>query len=177
VTDNPLVDLLLTFARLSLVAIGGLNSVIPEMQRQVVDVHGWTTAAQLAQLIALAQASPGPNGLVASLVGWQVAGPGGFMAATIGVNVPPAVLAFGLSRVRRRLAHSRLLRAVQHGLVPIVVGLILASGFVIAQATDDTPVEVGMTVAVAVLVWRTRINPLWLLSGAALVGLAGLASG
>lgn len=173
-TENPLIDLFLTFARLSLIAIGGLNTVIPELYRQVVEIHGWVTGAELGDLIALAQASPGPNGLVVSLVGWRVAGFWGFMAATVGVTIPPALLAFFLSRVRRRLAGSRLVKAAQDGLVPIVVGLTLASGFVTALATDDTLVEVAMTVVVSLLVWRTRLNPLWLLSVAALVGMADL---
>ena len=82
-----------------------------------------------------------------------------------------------MSRVRRKLAGPELLRSAQDGLVPIVVGLTLASGFVTAQATDDTLVEVATTVLVALLVWRTRLNPLWLLSVAALIGLAGLATG
>jgi chromate transporter len=171
--DNVLADLFLLSARLSLIAIGGLNTIIPELQRQVVDVHGWMTAAQLADLIALAQASPGPNGLVLALIGWQVAGLNGFLVATVAGNVPPAVLAFCLFRVRRKLDRSRLLRAAQDGLVPVVVGLILASGFSIARATDDTLIEVAMTVVVALLVWRTRLNPLWMLSVAALIGLTG----
>ena len=61
--------------------------------------------------------------------------------------------------------------------VPIVIGLMLASGVVTAKATDDTWIEYGMTVVVAFLVWRTRLNPLWLLGGAAIVGLAGVATG
>jgi chromate transporter len=171
--NSTLVDLFLTFARLSLIAIGGLNTVIPELYRQAVDVHGWVTAPELGNLIALAQASPGPNGLVGALVGWQAAGLGGFFAAALGGNIPPAMLAFCLSRLRRKLSGSRLLRAAQDGLVPIVVGLMLASGFVIAQTTDDSLIEVAISVVVSLMVWRTRVNPLWLLGVAALIGVAG----
>jgi chromate transporter len=175
--DFILFDLFWTFVRLAVVAVGGMNTVIPEVARQVVDVHGWMSRSELADLIALAQASPGPNGLVVSLVGWQVAGLPGFLVTTLAISLPPAILAFAVSRIRRRLARSRFLKAAQTGLVPIVIGLMLASGVVTAQATDDTWIEYGMTVVVAFLVWRTRLNPLWLLGGAAIVGLAGVATG
>jgi chromate transporter len=174
--DNVLVDLLWTFMRLAVVAVGGMNSVIPEIARQVVDVHGWMTRSKLADLIALAQASPGPNGLVVSMVGWEVAGLPGFLVTTLAISLPPALLAFCVSRIRRRLARTRFLKAAQSGLVPIVIGLMLASGFVTARATDDSWIEYGMTVVVAILVWRTNLSPLWLLGAGAVVGVAGLAA-
>ncbi len=175
--DGILFELFWTFVRLAVVAVGGMNTVIPEVAREVVDVHAWMTRPELANLIALAQASPGPNGLMVSLVGWEVAGLPGFLVTTLAISLPPALLAFGVSRIRRRLARSRFLKAAQTGLVPIVIGLMLASGVVTAQATDDTWIDYGMTAVVAILVWRTSLNPLWLLGAAAIVGLAGLATG
>ena len=67
--QDPLVDLAVLFAVMSAVAIGGINTVIPEIHYQVVEVRGWMTSAELADLVAVAQASPGPNGLVVSLIG------------------------------------------------------------------------------------------------------------
>jgi chromate transporter len=169
-----LFDLFVTFARLALIAIGGMNSVLPEVYREVVDVHGWMSAADLADLIALTQASPGPNGQFVSLVGLRLAGIPGFFVAGLAVALPPAILAFIMSRVQRRLATARWLRAVQNGLVPIIIGLILASGLVSAQAADDTWIKIGLTVAVSLVVWRTRWNPMWLLAAGAILGAARL---
>jgi chromate transporter len=169
-----LLDLFVTFARLALVAIGGMQSVLSEVYREVVEVRGWMTAAELADLIALAQASPGPNGLFGGLVGLRVAGPSGFFTVAIAVSLPPAVLAFGLSRLWRRLASASWLRAAQAGLIPIVVALMLAGGLVSAQAADDTWVKVGLTAVVSLVVWRTTWNPLWLLAVGAGIGLAQL---
>jgi chromate transporter len=90
----------------------------------------------------------------------------------LAIALPPALLAFGMSRMRRRLAQARWLRAAQGGLIPIVVGLMFASGLVSARAADDTIAKVGLTLLVAVVVWRTRWNPLWLLALGAIVGLA-----
>jgi len=171
---GTLLDLFVTFARLALSAIGGMQVILPEVYREVVEVHGWMGAADLADLVALAQASPGPNGLFVGLIGLRVAGLPGFCVAVVALALPPAMLAFGVSRVRRRLAEARWLRAAQAGLVPMVVGLGLASGVVSARAADDTLAKLGLTVVVALVVWRTRWNPLWLLAVGALVGLAGL---
>ena len=169
-----LVDLFVTFARLALIAIGGMQTVLPEVYREVVQVHGWMSAADVANVIALTQSSPGPNGQFVALIGFRVAGPIGFLVAGLGVALPPAFLAFGASRLHRRLASARWLRAAQSGLVPIVVGLMFSSSLVSAQAADDTLVKVGLTVLVALVVWRTRWNPLWLLVVGAVVGLARL---
>lgn len=174
VDPNILWDLFVTFARLSLVSIGGIQAIISEVYREVVEVHGWMTAAEVADLVALAQASPGPNGLMVALIGWRVAGTPGFFVSAFAVALPPAILAFTFSRVRRRLATARWLRAAQAGLVPVVIGLMLASGLVSARAADDTWVKVGLTVLVALTVWRTPWNPLWWLAVGALVGLIRL---
>jgi chromate transporter len=173
VDGSLLFDLFMTFARLALIAIGGMNSVLPEVYREVVDVKGWMSAAELADLIALTQASPGPNGQFVSLVGLRLAGVPGFFVAGLAVALPPAIVAFAMSRAQRRLATVRWVRAAQNGLVPVIVGLILASGLISAEAADDTWIKVGLTVVVALVVWRTRWNPLWLLAVGAIVGLAG----
>lgn len=169
-----LVDLFVTFARMSLIAVGGMQSVLSEVYREVVEVRGWMTAAELADLIALAQASPGPNGLFSGLIGLRIAGVAGFFTAALAVALPPAVVAFGMSRVRRRLGTVRWLRAAQSGMVPIVVGLVLSGGFVSAQAADDTWAKIGLTVVVALVVWRTQWNPMWLLAVGAVLGAARL---
>ena len=169
-----LFELFATFARLGLIAIGGGQTVLSEVYREVVSVHGWMSAADLANVIALTQASPGPNGQFVALVGLRVAGIPGFFVAGIALALPPAILAFAMARVKQRLTTARWLRSAQAGLVPIVVGLILASGLVSAEAADDTWVKVGLTVVVALVVWRTRWNPMWLLAVGAILGVAGL---
>lgn len=171
---SVLVELFVSIARLSLVSIGGIQAVISEVYREIVDVRGWMTAAELADLVALAQAAPGPNGLVVALIGYHVAGVPGFFVAALAVALPPAVLAFVFIRVRRRLATARWLRAAQSGLVPVVIGLMLAGGLVSARAADDTWLKVLLTAVVALVVWRTPWNPLWWLAVGAVVGLARL---
>jgi chromate transporter len=79
----------------SLLTFGGVSSVIPEMQRYIVDVKGWT-AADFMHLFAVAQSAPGPNVLFASLIGYRIAGVGGSLVALVGLCVPAAALTWVL---------------------------------------------------------------------------------
>ncbi len=87
-----LIELGRYFALLSRLTFGGVSSVIPEMQRYIVDVKGWTTAADFLHLFAVAQAAPGPNVLFTSLIGYKVAGLAGSLVALLGLCVPAAAL-------------------------------------------------------------------------------------
>jgi chromate transporter len=158
------------FASISLIAVGGGIAVVPEMNRLVVDVHGWMSDARFAQLFALAQAAPGPNVLVVGLIGWQVAGLAGMLVATAAMTVPAGLVAFGFSRLRTRLAGNAKLRAVERGLVPIAVGLILASGLILAQGAASGWLAVAITLASTLFVWRTDLSPLWVLVVGAALG-------
>jgi hypothetical protein len=70
--NDTLISLAIIFSQLSLLAFGGGNTILPEMQRQVVEVHHWMPASEFSALFALAQAAPGPNLMVVTLVGWPV---------------------------------------------------------------------------------------------------------
>ncbi len=171
--DDPLLDILTIFASLSFLAIGGANAVVPEIHAQVVTARGWVNDGDFARLFALAQAAPGPNVLFSSLLGWNIAGFGGFVAATIGMNGPSCVIALVMSRIRRKALNSRWLIAAQNGLVPIAIGLMLASGVITAKAADVGVVTVVLTILGAAAILRTSLNPLWILALGALVGLFG----
>jgi chromate transporter len=168
--DDVLWQLAVGFMSISLIAVGGGIAVVPEMNRLVVDVHHWMSDARFAQLFALAQAAPGPNVLVVGLIGWQVAGLAGMLVATAAMTVPSGLLAYGFSRLRTRLKGSAKLRAVEQGLVPIAVGLILASGLVLGQAAAIGWLAVMLTIGSTIFVWRTDLSPLWVLVAGAVAG-------
>jgi chromate transporter len=104
---HPVLTLAWTFGVMSLFAVGGANSAIPEMHRVAVDVHHWLTDKQFADVFAIAQLSPGPNVLIVTLIGYAVAGIGGALVATLAMCVATAVLAFIFSRFMRRSGRSR----------------------------------------------------------------------
>jgi chromate transporter len=173
VTESPLAQLALDFGLLSFLAVGGGVAVLPEMQRIVVGTHGWMTATTFARLFALAQAAPGPNVLVVSLVGWQVAGLAGAAVATLAMTVPTSVLAYGMARLWERFREARWRRAVQRGLAPVTLGLMLAAAYLIARAGGTVAAHL-LTAVTAAVVLNTRLHPLWLIALGALLGLLGL---
>jgi chromate transporter len=160
-------------AALSLVAIGGINAILPEVHRAVVDVEHWMTSAQFAELFALAQLAPGPNAMVIALIGWQVAGVPGAFVATLAICGPSSLLCYVALHWWERLRHWPRRAAVQRALAPVAIGLILASGYTLARGADRTLVAAAITICAGVAVAFTRINPVWVLAVAAIVGAAG----
>jgi chromate transporter len=170
-SNRSLGDIAFYFATLSLIAIGGANALIPEMHRQLVDVSGWMSSREFATLVALSQAAPGPNVLIVSLLGWKVAGLSGALVATAAMCIPSSLMTYGFTRVWDRYRAAPWRAAVQSGLAPVTVGLILASGWVLTQAADHGWVGYGITAATVFLVMRTKTHPLWLLAFAGMVGI------
>lgn len=165
------------FAPLSLMMFGGANSIISELHRQAVELHGWMDNAEFATLFAVAQAAPGPNILVVSLIGWQVAGLSGLLAATLAINVPHCVLTYMVGRVIGRAGEAAWLRALKDALVPVTIGLILASGIIMGRAADHGALSVVISAVTAGLIVFTDWNPLWMLAAASLAGLLGVHAG
>lgn len=169
--DRSLTDITFYFGTLSLIAIGGANALIPDMHRQLVEASGWMTSREFATLVALSQAAPGPNVLIVSLLGWKVAGLSGALVATAAMCIPSSLLAYGFTRVWDRFRTAPWRMAVQSGLAPVTVGLILASGWVLTRAADHSWIGYGITATTVLLVMKTRIHPFWLLAAAGLAGL------
>lgn len=171
---GTLVTIAWTFALMSLLAIGGANSAIPEMHRIAVDVRQWMTDAQFADMFAISQLSPGPNVLIVTLIGYHVAGIAGGLVATAAMCGPSAVVAYIVSRTLQRSAQSKWPAILQAALVPLSIGLMCASGLILAQTADRTVAAALITGAAAMLAFATKLNPLWLLTAGGLFGFAGV---
>jgi chromate transporter len=170
----PLDVLLTQFLALSLLAVGGGNAAIPEMHRQAVDVLGWMTDRQFADLFAIAQVAPGPNIIVVTLIGFHVAGIAGGIVATLAMCGPSCLLAFGMGHIWERFRYARWRVLIQAGLVPVSVGLIAASSLILAQAADVNWVAFALTMVMAAVGYFTRVHPLWIFALAAVAGYVGL---
>ncbi len=171
---SVLAEIAVRFAALSLVAIGGINAILPEIHRVVVEIEGWMTSAEFAELFALAQLAPGPNAMVVALVGWKVAGIAGALVATLAACGPSSVACYVAWQWSDRLRQSALRAVVQRALAPLAIGLILASGYTLALGADRSPGAFALTLLATAALASTRVNPLWVLLAAAAVGIAGL---
>ena len=163
----------LVFGQLSLLAFGGGNTILPEMQRQFVTVHHWIAAGEFNALYGLAQAAPGPNMMVVTLLGWQVAGVPGALVATLAQFLPSSLLTGLVVHVFERARDAPWRRTVQAGLVPITAGLVAASAALIAGTAAAAPMPAVIAAAVAGLSLTTRVAPLWWLGLGAAVGALG----
>lgn len=173
----PLLTLALIFAELSLLSFGGGNSVLPEMQRRIVDVHGWLGAAEFNGLFGLAQAAPGPNLMIVTLLGWRLDGFWGAVVATLAMFGPSSLLTALALRLWDRFRDAPWRAAVQRGLVPITAGLVASGAALIATGAAATPALAAVTAGVAALSVWTKLHPLWLLALGAVAGMAGGALG
>lgn len=163
------------FLLLSLVSIGGVNTTLPEMHRLAVEVHQWMSDDEFVRLYAISQAAPGPNLMVITLVGWHVAGMLGGLVALLSLVMPTATLAWivAMTWTRFREAHWR--KAIQAGMIPITVGLVAASAYVIAQTVSHgQALLLGVTAVTTALVIMTRIHPLIPLAAAGALGYFGI---
>jgi chromate transporter len=172
--SSVLAELAWQFSLLSFLAIGGVNALIPEIHRRVVEMEHWMTDIDFAQAFAIAQAAPGPNMLIVSVIGWKVAGMVGALVATAAICIPSSVLTFAVAHVWDRFREAPLRAAIQHGLAPVTVGLVLASGYILARAADHTWAALAITIVTVALTLTTRLHPLVLLAAGAALGVAGL---
>ena len=164
----------MSFAILSLFTIGGINAALPEMHRQVVEVHGWMSDQRFADLFAIAQAAPGPNLIIVTLIGWEVGGAAGAFLATLAIIGPTSVLAYFVGHFWHRFRHARWRIAIQSGVTPITVGLVAASAYVIGRTVDTGLAAGAITLVSAAVLTLTRVHPLICLAAGAALGAAGL---
>ena len=166
-----LLSLALLFTELSVMAFGGGNTILPEMQRAVVDVHHWMSAQEFSALFALAQAAPGPNMMIVPLIGWQVAGWSGLLVSSLAKFGPSSVVTLIVMGGWKRYKDRPWRQVIQRGLVPVTVGLVVSSGLLIAKASATTLSLAGVIALCTLLALNKRIHPLWVLAVGAVLGM------
>ena len=179
------------FASLSLLAVGGAITTAPDMHRYLVGETGWLSDSQFTSSIALAQAAPGPNILFVALMGWNIGLNAGSHAglwvqgalalmgvciAMLGIMLPSSILTYTATRWAHQHREMRAIRAFKAGMAPIVIALLMATGWLLTlshnQPSKDWPLYV-LTLLTTLVVWRTRIHMLWLIGLGALLGALG----
>ena len=182
-------NLFLYYISISLLAVGGAIATAPDMHRFLVERQGWLTDLQFNASIAIAQAAPGPNVLFIALLGWNVginaggAGPAGWASGAlgmvlsmVGIMLPSTTLTWLATRWGHRNRERRSVRAFKQGMAPVVIGLLLATAWLLGSAHSNPATDWALwllTAVCALLVWRTRLHLLWLLGAGALLGALG----
>lgn len=157
--DNLLLRLILVFAPLSILSIGGGQAIIADIQHQTVDVYHWFTNEQFADMFAISRATPGPNTLIASLIGWHLGGLAGLLAATLAMYIPSSLAFITVTTFWHRSEGARWRLAIERGLAPIAVGLIFAGALTILEALHLSVLGWATTAVAMAVLYTTRTNP------------------
>ncbi|MEG2635493.1 MAG: chromate transporter [Acinetobacter sp.] len=165
-----LLALTLVFTQLSLLAFGGGNAILPEMQHQVVTVHEWMTAEQFSSMFAMAQAAPGPNMMIVPLVGWHVAGPLGLLVTSLAKFGPSSIITIYALKFWNNFKDHPLRAKFEKALKPITVGLVLVSAYIIAAASAQNWLLIAIVIVATGLSLVKKIHPLWVMLFGAMSG-------
>lgn len=175
---SHLANLINVFALLSLLAVGGGTAVLPQMKHDTVDIHQWVTGTQFAEIYSLGQLAPGPNMTCVILIGYNVSGWVGAAAVLVAFFFPASLLCYVVSSVWESARGSPWRDAVQKGMAPIVIGLMLAGTYAVgktasfdaARGWEFNATTLGIGAVVVAVLTFTKINPaLTILAG----GVAG----
>lgn len=183
-------DVFLHFTAVSLMAVGGAVTVIPEMHRHLVYKNAWMSEDQFAASIAIAQSAPGPNILVIAMMGWHIGinsvatihaqylwGTFGMVLAMIGVMLPSSILTYSTAKWVQANKDSDFVLAFKQGLAPLVIGAILATSWLISAANTSLENDWALwlcTIITVFLIWKTKLHILLLLMIGAVLGGVGL---
>lgn len=169
-----LLRILGVFSLLSILAIGGGTAVLPEMKNMVVEQQHWMNDAQFRDIYAIGQLAPGPNMLMVIAIGNHVAGLPGALAAFLAFFLPACAIAIVASRVWVHFEGSPWRLAIQRGMAPIVVGLMLAGTIAIARTAivgAKSEICLGFAAVVFVLLYfGKKMNPALLILAGGVMG-------
>jgi chromate transporter len=176
---KTVLQILALFSTLSILSIGGGNTVLPDMQLKAVNGYGWLTGRQFADLFAISQAAPGPSILIVTLIGYKAGGEGvwgvvGAIVATLAMIIPAGLLVYFTARFWNSAKDAKWRKAVEKGFAPLTVGLVLASGVVVAKSADHGYREWALTAVATVIFTCTKTNPLVVVGIAGVIGWLGL---
>jgi len=178
-------SLFVHFLGLSLLSVGGAITTAPDMNRFLVQEKLWLSETQFNASVAIAQSAPGPNVLFVGLLGWHVGLNAGGMplafaglaVCMIGILLPSTVLTYTAARWGHENRELRAVRAFRQGMAPVVIALLIATGWILASAPGTSlkhwPLW-AVSFVTAIIVWRTRTHLLWLLAAGAVLGWFGL---
>lgn len=160
-SENIYLKLIVVFVPLSLVSFGGGQSIIAEIDQQVVEHYHWLTQAQFVDLFAISRAAPGPGALLTTLIGWNVAGIPGAVVASIALFAPSSMLAIFAFHFWNRFGSSHVRRALERSLTPIAAGLVCAGALSVLRSSSHSVSILAISmIATATLLLRPRSSPL-----------------
>jgi len=177
---GKIISLVLICVPLSLMSFGGGQTIHAGLQQQTVEVQHWLTSREFTDLFAISKTAPGPATLIVALIGWHIAGIWGALAGTVAIFLPSSLLICGVGQIWQRHHGSIWSNALEKGLMPVAVGLILAGAVGVARIAD-LGIADGVAIAATMAILRyTSLGPYPILAAVGglyfLADLAGVAT-
>ena len=171
------------FFQIGLFSFGGGYAAVPLIQHQIIEVYGWITLSEFADLITISEMTPGPIAInSATVVGTLVAGLPGAIIATIGCVFPSCVIVMGLALIYYRFRGLSMVQGILAGLRPAVIAMIASAGinlfFTAVYGTTTLPVDLGSINVVALAIFlgafvilrKWKVNPIKAMVGSGIAG-------
>lgn len=164
-----LIHLALSFALLSILAVGGGTAVLPEMQSLLAHQFG-IDHTQFVHIYSFGQLAPGPNMLMVLVIGYQLAGLMGAGIVLLSFFLPSSILCFYVGRLWNRFGESPWRRAVQNALEPISLGLMASGVYAVGKASIVSPITLTLALITFYLILKTKLNPVYLILSSGCIG-------
>jgi len=171
---SVLLSLFLKLSAFSLIAFGGINALLPELFKLAVNQEQWIDVQTFSDYFAIAQASPGPNFMTVTLLGWHLYGVIGAFVATFAIAWPSSILIFYLQRLLLGIKDPIKKRAIQYAAAALAIGLVLSSAWEIALQINHSIAAYTLTLFTIGFTLTTRWHPLYLIVLGGILGLLGL---
>jgi len=160
-----------SFLKIGLIFVGGGYVLIPLLHRIMVDQLQWLTMQEFLDGLALSQLTPGPLAMLATFSGYRVAGIAGALVATVVIFLPCTLLILAIASRYEKMRNLELVRGTLDGLLPAVVGLVVAAAWNLGKTSISSSRDLLLLVAGFGLLQFTRISPMFVILGAGGIGL------
>lgn len=166
-------DVFAIFLKIGATIYGGGYVLLAFLQPELVAKTHWLTSTQLLDAIAIGQVTPGPLFTTATFIGYLLAGHLGAIAATIGIFLPSFIFVALVIFWSPRLRTSSYFRSWLDGVNAGAWGTIVVVAYRLGLVTLIDWQSIAISAIGWLLIWRWRINAIWLISGSAIIGLIG----
>ena len=165
--------LFLTFMKIGAFTFGGGYAMIPLIQKEVAERRKWVTDAEILEIVAIAESTPGPIAInAATFVGYRVAGFSGALLATLGVVMPSFWLIVAISFILQKFEQNRAVRYAFEGIRAGVLALIVKALWSMYRQCPKSPVSYVLMAGAFFAAAICDVQVLWVIIGCALIGLA-----
>lgn len=167
-----LFNLFLSYFKIGLFSFGGGLAMIPFIQEELIENHGWITSGEFVDMLAISQVTPGPIAInAATFLGYNINGVIGSVVSTISVILPSFIIIITIAHFLEKFKNSRYVEWIFKGIRPTVLGLIAAALYTVGRESISDFKGAIIAIAMFYLVGIKKVNPIFCIIGAGITGI------